>query len=86
MTEAEGSVNFHFMAEELHGRLSVFVNGQARQVAAESTLGRLAASYGLDPKRLLVELNGQTLPREKWPDHALQHGDRVEFIRVVAGG
>jgi thiamine biosynthesis protein ThiS len=74
------------MPEELHGRLSIFVNGQARQVSGRQTLGELAASFGLDPKRLLVELNGQTLLRDEWPARALQHGDRVEFIKVVAGG
>lgn len=68
------------------GRISLFVNGRARQVAGAMTLGELAAECGLDPRRLLVELNGETLSREDWPQHALQHGDRVEFIRVVAGG
>jgi len=68
------------------GKLSVFVNGRARQVAAALTLGELAASCGLDSRRLLVELNGETLAREAWPRHGLRHGDRVEFIRVVAGG
>jgi thiamine biosynthesis protein ThiS len=35
---------------------------------------------------LLVELNGETLPRDAWPHRPVAHGDRVEFIRVVAGG
>ena len=74
------------MPGEIQKRLSIFVNGQARQVAGTATLGELAASYGLDAKILLVELNGQTLLREEWPQRVLQHGDRVEFIRVVAGG
>jgi thiamine biosynthesis protein ThiS len=74
------------MSETVHGRLSVFVNGRARQVDGSMTLGGLAASCGLDSKRLLVEVNGETLLREEWPGRALEHGDRVEFIRVVAGG
>ncbi len=74
------------MSETVQGRLSIFVNGHARQVSAATTLGELAAGCGLDPRRLLVELNHQTLSREEWPTRTLQHGDRVEFIRVVAGG
>ena len=74
------------MSEIVHGRLSIFVNGRARQVSGGQTLGELAASFQLDPRRLLAELNGQTLLREEWPARILQHGDRVEFIRVVAGG
>jgi sulfur carrier protein len=74
------------MSETVHGRLSIFVNGHARQVSGTMTLGELAASCDLDARRLLVELNRQTLPRNEWPGRTLQHGDRVEFIRVVAGG
>jgi thiamine biosynthesis protein ThiS len=74
------------MSETVQQRLSIFVNGYARQVSGTMTLGELAASCGLDARRLLVELNGQTLSREQWPGRMLQHGDRVEFIRVVAGG
>jgi thiamine biosynthesis protein ThiS len=74
------------MPEEVHRRLSIFVNGRARQVAAATTLGQLAADCSLDAKRILVELNGCTLLRDEWPAHPLSHGDRVEFIRVVAGG
>jgi thiamine biosynthesis protein ThiS len=72
--------------EVLSGKLSIFVNGRARQVGGATTLGELAAHCGLEARRLLVELNGETLARESWPRHRLQHGDRVEFIRVVAGG
>jgi sulfur carrier protein len=74
------------MMEEGHGHLSIFVNGRARQIPASMTLGELAVNCRLDPKRLLVELNGQTFLRDEWPARRLQHGDRVEFIRVVAGG
>jgi len=74
------------MPDEVHGRLSIFLNGRARQVPAAMTLGELAVSCSLDPKRLLVEINRETLLRDEWPGRALQHGDRVEFIKVVAGG
>jgi thiamine biosynthesis protein ThiS len=72
--------------EIVSGKLTIFLNGKARQVGASLTLGELAAACGLEARRLLVELNGETLAREVWPGHGLRHGDRVEFIRVVAGG
>ena len=74
------------MSESVQNRLSIFVNGQARQVSNTTTLGELAKSFKLDPRVLLTELNGETLAREDWPTRLLQHGDRVEFIQVVAGG
>ncbi len=74
------------MPPEIHDRLSIFVNGRARQVPGAMTLGELASSHALDPKRLLVEVNGETLLRDEWPVRPVRHGDRIEFIRVVAGG
>ena len=74
------------MSEELHGRVSIFVNGRARQAPGTMTLGELAADCRLDAKQVLVEVNGETLPREEWPARVVRHGDRIEFIRVVAGG
>jgi thiamine biosynthesis protein ThiS len=74
------------MSETVQQRLSIFVNGHARQIGTTTTLGELAASCGLDARRVLVELNQQTLLRDEWPGRTLQHGDRIEFIRVVAGG
>jgi sulfur carrier protein len=72
--------------EPAPGRVSIFVNGRARQVAGAMTLGELASDCRLDARRLLVELNGETLARDSWPGLPVRHGDRVEFIRVVAGG
>ena len=89
MPRKDGSGKFALaplIMETVHGRLTIFVNGRARQVSAVSTLGELAVDFGLDARCLLVELNCQTLLREEWPGRTLQHGDRVEFIRVVAGG
>lgn len=74
------------MTETSSARISVFINGRARQFPATRTLGDVAQEFGLDPKQLLVEQNGQALLREEWPGRTLEHGDRVEFIRVVAGG
>ncbi len=69
-----------------HGKVSIFVNGRARQVEARATLGEVATACGLAHRQLLVELDGETLPRESWPQHPVAHGARVEFVRVVAGG
>ncbi len=74
------------MSEAIQGRVTIFLNGHARQAGASTTLGELARECGLDPKLLLVEVNQTTLARGDWPGRVVQHGDRIEFIRVVAGG
>jgi len=34
----------------------------------------------------LIEHNGLALHRHEWPERSLGEGDRIELIRVVAGG
>ncbi len=70
----------------VHNKITIFANGKACQIDGASTIGTLAESFQLEPKMVLVEYNGQALLRSEWPDKALAHGDRIEFIRVVAGG
>lgn len=35
---------------------------------------------------VLVEVNGEALFKRQFENHQLQEGDRVELIRMVAGG
>ena len=67
-------------------KIVVFANGRAKQVAPDITVANVLASLKVNPKAVLVEINGTALFREEWPDRALEHGDRLEIIRVVAGG
>ncbi len=67
-------------------KIVIFANGKARQMDGTISIGQLADSFGLNWKTVLVELNGQALLRNEWPEKKLEHGDRVEFFRVVAGG
>ncbi len=67
-------------------KITIFANGQAKQIDGSLTIGALAASFGLEPKMVLVEYNGTALLRDEWPDKSLTRGDRLEFIRVLAGG
>lgn len=67
-------------------KITVFANGKACQIDGSSTIGSLAASFKLEPKMVLIEFNGQALLRNEWEAKPLTHGDRIEFIRVVAGG
>jgi sulfur carrier protein len=51
-----------------------------------TTISALVRELNLIPATLLIEHNGLALHREEWNSHALRDGDKVEFIRVVAGG
>ena len=66
--------------------MKIILNGEARSVVEPTTISALVRELNLIPATLLIEHNGLALHREEWNSHALRDGDKVEFIRVVAGG
>lgn len=65
--------------------MRVIVNGEAREVAARN-IPDLLAELDLTAPATLVEHNDEALPRSAWPGRAVEEGDRLELIRIVAGG
>ena len=66
--------------------MTVILNGESRSVAEVTTIAALVRELNLIPATLLIEHNGLALHREEWNSRALREGDKVELIRVVAGG
>jgi thiamine biosynthesis protein ThiS len=66
--------------------MKILLNGETVDVGEAKTIAELVARYELPPQSILVEHNGLALHRREWPQTALTEGDRIEFIRVVAGG
>ena len=66
--------------------MKVIVNGQAHSVANPQTIDGLVQQLKLIPETLLIEHNGRALHRREWQRQAVQDGDKIELIRVVAGG
>ena len=64
----------------------MFANGKARQVSAEKTVAEMVRDLKLTPAAVLVERNGRALLRQEWEKERVEHGDRLEFVKVVAGG
>jgi len=46
----------------------------------------LLASRGIAENQVAVAVNGEVVPRSQWPAVALADGDRVDLVKVVAGG
>ena len=66
--------------------MKIAVNGETVDICAAKTIAELVEGYELPPQSILVEHNGLALHRREWRDRSLAEGDRIEFIRVVAGG
>lgn len=66
--------------------MKIFLNGEAAACDEASTVQDLITRHGLLPETTLVERNGVALRRGEWPTQKLQEGDRLELLRVAAGG
>ena len=66
--------------------MKIQLNGEPRELNGAQDITGLLAELGLAAPALLVEHNGLALRRDEWPGRGLVEGDRVEIIRIVAGG
>ncbi len=66
--------------------MTLLVNGERADVNGLTTVAELAGHYGLQPNSVLIEHNAVALHQREWPERKLAEGDRIEFVRVVAGG
>lgn len=66
--------------------MKLTINGEPKTIAKGLTLPQLVESLGLPAAALLVEHNGVALYRREWETCVLAEGDRLEFLRIAAGG
>jgi sulfur carrier protein len=64
----------------------VSLNGEETETRGAATIAELIDRYSIAPQTVLIEHNGLALHRREWPDRQLTDGDRIEIVRVVAGG
>ncbi len=66
--------------------MTVWLNGEQADTCGAATVAELADRYGLQRNMILIEHNGVALHQREWEQRPVADGDRIEFIRVVAGG
>lgn len=66
--------------------MKVFVNGESADANEASDIAELAQHLGLQSNSVLIEHNGCALHQREWASRKLAEGDRIEVLRVVAGG
>jgi len=66
--------------------MNVWLNGELTDTKGAQNVAELAERYALTANSVLVEHNGLALHQREWAERKLSTEDRVEFIRVVAGG
>ncbi len=66
--------------------MNVAVNGEAREVAAGTTVEGLLALLALPATRVAVERNREIVRRAAYAATPLAEGDRLEIVTFVGGG
>jgi thiamine biosynthesis protein ThiS len=66
--------------------VKISLNGDHVDARKAKTIADLVNRYQLPSQSILVEHNGLAVHRHEWEERPLSEGDRIEFIRVVAGG
>jgi sulfur carrier protein len=66
--------------------MKVWINGEPAEINGAASVAELAAHYGLPANTVLIEHNTVALHQREWSERKVIEGDRIEFVRVVAGG
>jgi thiazole synthase len=66
--------------------VEITLNGEARRLDAPISVRGLLESLGLDPAKIAVERNLEIVPRSRYGEVALGHGDRLEIVHFIGGG
>lgn len=66
--------------------MTVVLNGIPTPVTAGSTLADLVTALALPDRGIALALDGEVVPRRRWPDTGIPEGACVEVVTAMQGG
>jgi sulfur carrier protein len=66
--------------------LTLIANGQPHTAKTGSTVADLLHELNITPKYVVVQLDGEIVPRTAFDQAVLKEGSKVEIITLVGGG
>jgi sulfur carrier protein len=64
----------------------VIANGKRVEARLPVSLEELLVAQGLLPRSVVVEHNGEAVAPSEFSERQVRCGDRLEIVRIVAGG
>ena len=64
----------------------VTANGQPIAAKLPCSIEEFLVAQGLLPRSVVVEHNGEAVPPSEFSKRTLNVGDRLEIVKIVAGG
>lgn len=65
---------------------SIVANGKPVDAALPCTIEQFLLAQKLLPKSVVVEHNGEAVAPSEFASHTIAAGDRLEIVKIVAGG
>ena len=65
---------------------SVIANGQSIVATLPCSIEEFLVAQGLLPRSVVVEHNGEAVAPSEFSKRQLNAGDRLEIVKIVAGG
>jgi sulfur carrier protein len=65
---------------------TVIANGERVATEVPCSLEEFLVAQKLPPRSVVVEHNGEAVAPSEFARRAIQDGDRLEIVRIVAGG
>jgi len=66
--------------------MEITVNGEVREVESVRSIAELLQQFGIHERMVVVEHNGEIVPRAQFAEAGLAHGDNIEIVQMMAGG
>ena len=66
--------------------IEVTINGQREKLADTATVADILMSKDVRPEIVAVEINGELIQKSEYANLTLVGGDKMEFLRYMAGG
>ena len=66
--------------------MTIFINGEARELDGVSTLAGLLDALDLPKQRVAIELNKHVIRKQEWETTNVTDNDKVEVVHFVGGG
>ena len=68
--------------------MTIWLNGHESELEAGTSLAEAVGTLvvPLDGRGIAAAVDGEVVPRDRWPETPLADGQRVEVVQAVQGG
>lgn len=66
--------------------MNIVINGETKEFQENTTVAQLLQALSLEGKVMAAAVNMDIVKQDKWNEHQLKDGDKVELLDFVGGG